>query len=265
MALSVRGTAQAFSTASTTVVMIPIATQAGDMLILQAVGGWAPSVPSGWNTEYSKASTNIGSFVASKVAGAGDAGTNVTVSWSGAYNNVINLIVIAGGGYGIRPAQGHLWASSGGTGTPGPVAGVAGDMVVYIGGNRNDGGAPTLSRGTVDVAAADSSTIAAGVIGHEILTADESGISCTFTAPTSGNGYEYSVLVIASAPIPTNTQLSRLSAEALIVDASTTVSVSRVSTETLVNDAQVARGLSRLSLEILIPSEPRFRGWAGPL
>lgn len=264
MALSVRGIAQVFSTTSTTVVTIPVATQAGDMLILQAVGGWTPTVPAGWNAEYSKAGTNIGSFVASKVAGAGDAGATITVSWSNAYNNIVNLIVIAGG-YGIRPAQGHLWASSGGTGTPGPVSGIAGDIVVYIGGNRSDGGAPTLSRGTVDVTAADSSTIAAGAIGHEILTADESGISCTFTAPTSGNGYEYSVLVIASAPIPTNTQLSRLSAEALIVDASTTVSVSRVSTETLVNDAQVARGLSRLSLEILIPSEPRFRGWAGPL
>jgi hypothetical protein len=235
------------------------------MLILQAVGGYTPSVPSGWNPEYSRAGANIGSFVASKVAGAGDAGTNITVSWSNAYNNVVNLIVIGGGGYGIRPAQGHLWASSGGTGTPGPVSGIAGDVVVYIGGNRSDGGAPTLSRGTVDIAAADSSTIATGVIGHELLVVDESGISCTFTAPTNGSGYEYSVLAIASTPIPTNAQLSRLSVEALVVDASTTVSVSRISTETLVNDAQVARGLSRLSLEILIPSEPRFRGWAGPL
>jgi hypothetical protein len=69
-------------------------------------------------------------------------------------------------------------------------------MVIYLGGNRQDGGPPTLSRGTVDVSASDGSTVAAGVIGHELLTAD-SLISCTFTAPASGNGYEYSVLVAA--------------------------------------------------------------------
>lgn len=260
MAVSYRASAQAFSSASTTPIVIPASVQVGDLLILQAVGGWVPSVPAGWTQEYAKAGTNIGSFVAYKTATAGDVGATVTVNWNSGYNNVVNLIAIAGGS-GIRTPAAHLWSSSGGTGTSVAQSAAAGDMVVYIGGNRQDGGPPTLSRGTVDLAAADGSTVAAGVIGHELLASD-SQVSCTFTAPSNGSGYEYSVLLVSGGgTVPTNVVMSRESVAVLANDTATNALISRQSINALTSDGVIQRQTSRISLQILVPTPPRFRGW----
>ncbi len=203
MAITISGSAQTFTTLSTGTIVVPGTVSAGDLLILQAVGGWAPSVPGGWTSEYVFAGANIGSFVAYKTAIAGDIGATISVVWSGGFNSVLNLIAVAGGS-GLRTPARHMWSSSGGTGTPGSQPVATNDMVLYMGGNRSDGGAPTLSRGSVDRIAADGSIVAAGVIGHELMTSF-TGISCTFTAPSSGSGFEYSVLVVSgggSIPIP---------------------------------------------------------------
>lgn len=260
MAVSYRASAQAFSSASTTPIVIPATVQAGDLLILQAVGGWTPSVPAGWTQEYAYSSTNIGSFVAYKTATAGDASSTVTVNWNSGYNNVVNLIAIAGGA-GIRTPASHLWSSGGGTGTPATQGAAAGDMVVYIGGNRQDGGPPTLSRGTVDVSNKDSANVAAGVIGHELLALD-SQVSCTFTAPSSGSGYEYSVLLVSGGgTVPTNVVMSRESVAVLANDTATNALISRQSINALTSDGVIQRQTSRISLQVLVPTPPRFRGW----
>jgi hypothetical protein len=278
MAVTYRASAQAFSSANTTSIVIPASIQTVDLLLLQAVGGWTPSIPAGWTQEYAKAGSNIGSFIAYKTATVGDAGTNVTVSWSGAYNNIVNLIAITGGS-GLRAPASHLWSSSGGTGTPAAQSAATGDMVVYLGGNRQDGGPPTLSRGATDVSAKDASSVVAGVIGHELLAADTQ-ISCTFTAPSSGNGYEYSVLLISGGGIiptnvlvsresvavaandaTTNTHVSRQSLVVLASDVSANVQVSRQSMNVVTNDDIIQRQTSRISIQVLIPTAPRFRGW----
>jgi hypothetical protein len=260
MAVAVRATSQIFSTTSSSPITIPATVQAGDLLILQAVGAWSPTVPAGWTTEYSNSGSNIGSFVAYKTAAAGDIGAVVTVSWSGAFNNVLNLIAISGGS-GLRTPASHLWASSGGAGTPAAQSAAIGDMVVYLGGNRSDGGPPTLSRGTIDVSAADTSTVAAGVIGHELLAADEI-VSCTFTAPSNGSGYEYSVLLVSGGNTPPNHRMmSRESVTVLANDQTVTRTLSRASISLVVNDATINRTLSRMGVNVLIKSEPRFRGW----
>lgn len=59
----------------------------------------------------------------------------------------------------------------------------------------------------------------------------------------------------------TDVQLSRLSTEALIQDATVQRAVSRLSNEMLVSDEQISRVVSRISLEVLVPSKPRYHGW----
>ena len=260
MAITYVDSTQVFSSANTTVVTIPAATQVGDLMILQAVGGWTPSVPSGWTQEYAYAGSNIGSFVAYKTATLADIGATVTVSWSSSYNNVANLIVINGGS-GLRTPASHLWSSTGGTGTPASQSAAAGDMVVYLGGNRSDGGAPSLSRGTVDKTGKDASNIAAGVIGHELLATDTM-VSCTFTAPSNGSGYEYSALLISGGGTPpTSGIMSRQSVIALTSDGAPNAQMSRQSLFALTSDQPPNAIVSRLSIQVLTPTAPRFRGW----
>jgi hypothetical protein len=260
MAVSFRDKAQVFGTTTATAVTIPATVQAGDLLILQAVGGWTPTVPSGWTTEYSFSSTNIGSFVAYKTATVGDSGATITVAWNSAYNHVVNLIAVAGG-QAIRTPASHLWSSNGGTGAPAAQSAAAGDMAIYLGGNRQGGGAPALSRGTIDQSGVDSSTIAGGVIGHELLAADMQ-LSCTFTSPLNGSGYEYSVLLVSGGGEPVTTrQMSRQSLLVLANDLNTNATMSRHSVAVITNDQKPSSISSRMSLQVLIPTAPRFRGW----
>ncbi|MEO6513847.1 MAG: hypothetical protein ABIR37_04125 [Candidatus Saccharimonadales bacterium] len=283
MAVSLRGYAQTFSSTASTNITIPVSVQAGDLLILQAVGGLAPTIPAGWASEYANTGTNIGSFVATKTAIAGDASATVTVNWSGGFNNVVNIAAVAGGS-GLRSPAAHLWASSGGTGTPTGQTAAANDLILYMGGNRQDGGAPTLSRGTVAVAAADGSTVAAGVIGYELTATDIVGLTCTFTAPSSGLGYEYSTLVISGGSVlPTASIMSRDSAiivssdtttarivsrESAVIltnDSATKRTLSRDAATLLTNDSVIKRTASRVSVQVLIPTAKRFRGWGTSL
>lgn len=260
MAVTYRDRAQAFSTASSTNIVVPATVQAGDLLLLQAVGGWVPSIPAGWTQEYANSGSNIGSFVASKIATAGDIGATITVTWNNAYNNVVNLIAVTGSTV-IRTPESHLWSSGGGTGTPNSQSAAAGDLVVYLGGNRGCGGPPSLSRGTVAISGADGALTAAGVVGYESLATDQI-VSATFTSPSNGSGYEYSVLVISGGGTPPTSRIvSRSSVIALTNDSVNNRILSRQSATVLGSDTVNNRILSRMNIQVLVPTEPRYRGW----
>jgi hypothetical protein len=96
----------------------------------------------------------------------------------------------------------------------------------------------------VAVSGKDTSNVAAGVVGYELFGAEEVGVSCTFTSPSNGSGYEYTTLVISGGgTVYTNAWISRQSVEVLAADLA------------------VSAQISRQSIEVLIPTEPRYRGW----
>lgn len=262
MALAIRATAQAHSTSSTTVITIPASIQAGDLLVLQASGAWTPTLPGGWDVIYSQAGSNVGAAVGVKVATALDAGSTLTVSWSIAQYGYLNLVAISGAAYGLRSSR-HAWSSGAGPGTPAAQDALADDLLVYLGTNRIGGGPSALSRGTVDVATTDASNAFSGTIGHELLASDVTGLTCTFTSPSGGAGFQHSVLVIASSPVPVTRYVSRSSIAVLMSDASQNRIVSRQSVAVLMNDVTVNRALSRSSIGVLVATKSRYRGW-GP-
>lgn len=262
MVLAVRATAQAHSTGSTTTITIPAGVQAGDMLVLQASGAWTPTLPGGWDVIYSQAGSNVGAAVGVRVAAAGDAGATITVSWSIAQYGYLNLVAISGAAYGLRSDR-HVWSSGAGPGTPAAQDAFTDDMVIYLGTNRIGGGPSALSRGTVDVATTDASGAFSGTIGHELLSGDVTGLTCTFTSPSGGAGFQHSVLVVASSPVPTTRYISRASIAVLINDASRNRIISRQSVAVLMNDVSVNRALSRSSIGVLVAARARYRGW-GP-
>lgn len=223
MPVAYRASAQVFGATTSTSITIPASVQSGDILILQAVGGWVPNAPAGWTVDFAESGSNIGSLVAYKTAGAGDAGAGVTVTWNNAYNHVVNLVAISGG-VAVRTPGRHLRSSGGGTGTPGLKPCAAGDMTVYLGGNRQDGGAPALSRGTAVASAMDGSNIFGGVIGYESILANED-VQCTFTSPTSGSGYEYSMMVISGGGTPTVSNVVEAAYLEVMANASSNVQV----------------------------------------
>jgi hypothetical protein len=262
MALAIRATVQAHSTNSTTTITIPASVQPGDFLILQASGAWTPTMPNGWDVIYSQVGSNVGAAVGVKVATALDAGVIVTVSWSIAQYGYLNLVAISGGGYGLRSEK-HLWSSGAGPGTPAALNALADDLIIYLGTNRIGGGPSTLSRGTVDVATTDTSGVFSGTIGHELLSSDVTGLTCTFTSPSGGAGFQHSVLAVASSPVTVTSYVSRTSIAVLVNDASQNRIVSNQSIAVLMSDAVVNRVTSRSSIGVLVKTKSRYRGW-GP-
>ncbi len=203
MAITYRASAQVFGTTSSTNITIPVSVQIGDLLVMQAVGGWYPTVPAGWTADYTNSSSgNIRGFVAYRTAQSGDAGSAVTISWQSSFNHVINMIAVSGSTT-IRPSTIHDHSSTLGSATLGPVSAASGDCIVYLGGNRQVGGVPTLSRGTTAVSAADGSNVITGIVAYEILGANEL-ITTTFTTPSSGSGHLYSLLIVSDGGTPTN-------------------------------------------------------------
>lgn len=262
MALAVRATAQAHSTSSSTIITIPASVQAGDLLILQASGAWTPTMPNGWDIIYSQAGSNVGAAVGVKVATALDAGTTLTVTWAIAQYGYLNLVAVSGGSYGLRSDR-HLWSSGSGPGTPAAMNALTDDLIIYLGTNRIGGGPSTLSRGTVDAATTDTSGVFSGTIGHELLVSDATGLTCTFTSPSGGAGFQHSVLAVASSPVTVARYVSRTSIAVLMNDASQSRVVSRQSIAVLMNDATTNRVASRSSIGVLVATKARYRGW-GP-
>lgn len=192
MAVAYRASAQVFGTTASTSITIPASVQAGDIIVLQAVGGWAPTAPAGWTVDYSDvSSSNVRCFVAYKIAGAGDGGTNVTVTWQSSYNNVLNLIAVSGA-TAIRSTA-HNRSSSGNSALTGPLSVANGDMVAYLGGTRQAASIITLDRGVTDISARDGSNNFSGIVGHEAVAAN-GFVGANFTA-TGGAGYLYSEIV----------------------------------------------------------------------
>lgn len=212
MALAYRDSAQVLGATSSTNITIPASVQVGDLLILQAVGGWAPYIPSGWTQNYlNNSSSNVRGFVAYRVAQSGDAGSALTVNWEGSYNHVINLIAVSGGTT-LRSTT-HAHSASGGNATTGPSIAANSDFVVYFAGNRQGGGPPTLSRGTTTYS---SGTTFGGVVAYDLLVSDQF-VSNTFTSDVQGNGYLYSMLIVDGGGTPGNLAV----VEAAYVDALT--------------------------------------------
>lgn len=217
MALAYRDSAQVFGTTSSTNITIPATVQVGDLLVMQAGGGWAPTIPAGWTQDYlNNSASNFRGFVAYRVAQAGDAGATVTVTWENSYNHVVQMIAISGGTT-LRTPTIHNHASSGGTSTVGSISVAIGDMAIYIGANRQCGGPPSLTRGTTVKSASDGGgNTSAGVVAHETF-ASGAYISNTFTTPSSGSGYIYSLLVVSDGGTPSNYALVESNyAEALL-------------------------------------------------
>lgn len=260
--ISLRDKAQVFFDGSTSTITIPATVQAGDYLVLQAVGAWAPTVPSGWSQMYANSGMNIGAFVATKTAAAGDAGSTVTVTWSGSQSGVLNLIALVTPGYGLRSSPVNDWASTGASDQPPDVSfGKNGDWVLAFGANRAANNIPTITGTTTDISGTGGTTAFSGIIAHEPLSYDIAGASYPFTTASSGNGYQYSLLAVASSPVVTDAELSRQSVEALTTASLVNRSMSRQSAEVLAGSSYVNRRLSRQSIEVLTPAKLRFRGW----
>lgn len=259
MALSIREYLQVFISGSADIYFtIPASVQAGDVMIIQLTSRYSIKVPQGWTTDFKSGAGAINGAVISKVASTGDAGTTVVIEWGFiGSSSVLHFIAVAGS-YGIRATQGHLIQDPGGVGTPSAVSAVTGDLALYLGGTRYNGGGPTLSRGTVDATGYDG-TAYGGTIGHELLVADDGALTCTFTAPLSTNGIQYSVIVLASTVIPTSIRMSRMSVEVLSASSSN-AQMSRMSIEVLSSGPSSAT-LSRSSVEVLMPTQSRYRGW----
>lgn len=277
--ISLRDKAQVFVNGTSTTITIPSTIQVGDYMVLQAVGAWAPTMPSGWSSIYSNSGSNIGSFVATKAAVAGDAGSTVTVTWSGNQSGVLNLIALVTPGYGLRRII-NDWSSSGAADTPNDLTlGKNGDWVLALGANRAASNVPTVFGATVDSSGTGGTTAFSGLVAHQPLTYDINNASYQFNTASGGSGYQYSLLVVAATPVVVNRIVSRQSAEVLATAASanrllsrqsaeilaTAASANRIlsrqSAEVLVTSAYANRLLSRQSIEVLTPSKPRFRGW----
>ncbi|GEM_PF-1797314 len=259
--ISLRDKAQAFVNGSSTTITVPATIQVGDFLILQAVGAWAPTVPGGWNSLYANSGTNVGSFVATKTAIAGDAGSTVTVLWSGSQSGVLNLIALVTPGYGLRRIS-NDWSSSGATDAPNDLSSANnGDWVLALGANRAASNVPTIPGTTVDVSGTGGTTAFSGIIAHEALGYDIINASYQFNAPSGGSGYEYSLLVVAASPVVAARILSRQSAEVLASASTTNRLLSHQSVETITGSTTTNRFMSRQSVEVLTPSKLRFRGW----
>ena len=262
-AISLRDKAQVIANGTSTSITVPATIQAGDLLVLQAVGAWAPTVPSGWNQLYANSGTMVGSFVATKTAVAGDAGSTVTVTWSGNESGVLNLIALVTPGYGFRRYI-NDWSSSGASDTMADLSlAQNGDWILAMGANRAANNVPTILGTTVDASGSGGTTAFSGVISHQVMSYDIVNASYAFTAPGSGSGYQYSLLAVASTPVIANRMLSRQSAEVLAGASTTNRLLSRQSVEVIAGASSTNRRLSRQSIEVLTPSKPRFRGWGG--
>jgi hypothetical protein len=259
--ISLRDKAQAFVNGTSTTITIPATIQAGDLLVLQAVGAWAPTLPSGWSSLYANSGSNIGSLVASKTAGAGDAGSIVTITWSGNQSGVLNLIALVTPGYGLRRMS-NDWSSSGATDTPNDLSSANnGDWILALGANRAASNVPIVPGATVDASGTGGTTAFSSIIAHEPLGYDIINASYQFNAPSGGSGYQYSLLVVAASPVIAARILSRQSAEVLAISSTTNRLLSHQSAEVLASESTTNRRLSRQSVEVLTPSKLRFRGW----
>lgn len=259
--ISLRDKAQVFFDGSSSAITIPATVQAGDYLVLQAVGAWAPTVPAGWTALYANSGTNVGSFVATKVAASNDSGSTVTVTWSGNQSGVLNLIALVTPGYGLRRII-NDWSSSGASDQPNDIASVQnGDWVLAIGANRASNNVPTVPGATVDASGYGGTTTFSGIIAHEAVNYDIMNASYPFNTASSGSGYQYSLLTIAATPVVTNRLLSVQSVEALTAAAVTNRLLSHQSIEALTISSSANRRLSHQSIEVLTPSRIRYRGW----
>ncbi len=187
-------------TTSTLSATVPAGAQAGDLLILQASSAYTPGLPAGWVSVDTKASAlNWSGLVASRTATAGDAGSTVTVTYSGSFYSALTVIDVMGAAT-VRASAGAVTTTVANSTTAGPVSVVAGDLAVYAGQYRNNSspGVVGLAHGVRDggvAASSDTSTVA----GHEDVTADGS-LSQTFSYPTGQSMYVGYSAVLDLAP-----------------------------------------------------------------
>jgi len=96
---TIRGTNSATSTATTTTsVTIPndIGLTEGDTILLLAAGGTNPSWPAGWERLQWTTGVRVNAVMARKTSDGTEGGTDVTVTWSSAYDAHVHVAVIAG-------------------------------------------------------------------------------------------------------------------------------------------------------------------------
>lgn len=80
---TLRGTASASATSTQPAVTIPAGTQEGDIIVIYAMGNFSMSTPSGWVLVSAATANNQNTAIYMKIASATDAGTSVTVTFSG--------------------------------------------------------------------------------------------------------------------------------------------------------------------------------------
>lgn len=229
MALAYRASAQVFGTTTSTNITIPATVQVGDLLIMQAVGGWAPNLPVGWTQDYyNNGSVNIRAFLVHRIAQAGDAGSTLTITWQNSFDHVINLLAVSGGTT-IRSANNNH-STTGGTGSLGPFAAATGDLVISMGGDRSSGGPATLANGTTT----DSGgTTMGGVIGYELLATNKPGAQ-KFTTSIEGSGYLYSLVIVDGGNTPPNYAVAESSYIDVLATSTTNAQVEASYVDTLI-------------------------------
>lgn len=205
---TIRGSAVSVFNASSFAVAWPAGTVAGDAAYIAIGQGCGATVPSGWNsiitpnesgTSQSYGTGTFMGIIINKVLTAADiTAGSVTITLGCGFNGVAIIVTMVGSASGISsfdPAEG---ASSPVTITPATVP-QANSLALYFALNRSAGTAPTVSRGSLLHAAADSSA-ACGSLYSEAL-ASAGSISPVFTFPTSANQFCF-VLVLSSGSAP---------------------------------------------------------------
>lgn len=207
-AVAIRGSAATVFNAASVTVAWPSGTVAGDAAYIAVGQGCGATVPSGWNslitpnesgTSQSYGTGTFMGIIINKVLTAADITTgSVAITTGCGFNGVAIIATLVGNASGISsfdPAEG---ASSPVTITP-ATAPQAGALALYFALNRSSGTAPTVSRGTLQQAAADSSAACGSLYAESLASAGS--ISPVFTFPTSANQFSF-VLVLSGGSAP---------------------------------------------------------------
>ena len=199
MAVSVLRDYYGIATTTTTSLSltIPATAQAGDMLVLFAAGAFSSSVPSGWTSLGSPTNiSNANGMTLFRTARSGDAGTTVTVTFSGSSRGDGAILVVTGPFPSICHAR-SLSSSSGSSGTLVSSSFTFSSLSILFVMVARASGTITLNRGTtLDMRAAD--TVVSSILATENLAADDPTHTVTFsTSPSGTTGYYASQVCLA--------------------------------------------------------------------
>jgi hypothetical protein len=194
MSVSLRAAASFFASSATPSVTIPASTQGGDIMYIVTAGAWLPSstAPSGWTVSTGPFGVYWQWIIYRKVAAgiygtlSSDAGTTVSLSYSGVSDVQSSIIVADTQGASINPFMTSLYDTAVTAGTLNPTV-RKGELIAYVSSIRtNTANTINLSRGTT-VATRSADTNSGSVLGYELVTTS-AAISQVFTPSATGTG-----------------------------------------------------------------------------